>query len=90
MNHILPYVSVGLDHENRCIVIVEDYELFDFLEDFLGDECDLQYEFRMTKERAGGEIITMYFPVAVTPEVIERNLLKLSPEEIERIYRLNN
>ncbi|ALK96166.1 hypothetical protein AM586_07615 [Massilia sp. WG5] len=90
VKQILPYISVGLDDENRCIVVVEDYELFDFLDDFLGDECDLQYEFLGRKERQGGQIITMYFPLSVTPEVIERNLLKLSPEEIERIYRLNN
>lgn len=90
MNQILPYISVGLDDDNRCMVVVEDYQLFDFLDDFLGEECDLSYEFRRTKERPGGEIITMYFPLAVTREAIERNLLKLSPEEIERIYRLNN
>jgi CheY-like chemotaxis protein len=40
---IFPYISVGLDDGNRCVVIVEDYELFDFVEDFLGDECDLSY-----------------------------------------------
>jgi hypothetical protein len=90
VNQILPYISVGLDDKNRCIVVVEDYELFDFIDDFLGDECDLPYEYRTTKERPGGEIITMYFPLTVTPETIERNLLKLSPEEIERIYKLNN
>lgn len=90
VNQILPYISVGLDNENRCIVVVEDYELFDLIDDFLGEECDLLYESRTTKERPGGEIITMYFPLAVTREAIERNLLKLSPEEIERIYRLNN
>lgn len=90
MNKILPYISVGLDPENRCIVVVEDYELFDFLDDYLGDECDLPYEFRTTKERLGGEIITMYFPLTIDLQVIERSLLKLSPEEIERIFRLNN
>jgi hypothetical protein len=90
VKQILPYISVGLDHDNRCIVVAEDYELFDFLDDFLGDECGLPYEFQTTKERPGGEIVTMYFPLAVTPEVIERNLLKLSPDEIERIYGLNN
>jgi hypothetical protein len=90
MNQILPYISVGLDDKNRCIVVVEDYELCDFIEDFLGDECDLSYEYRTARERSGGEIITLYFPPAVTPEAIERNLLRLSPEEIERIYKLNN
>lgn len=90
MNQILPYIHVGMDGDNRCIVVVEDYELFDFIEDFLGDECDLPYEYLSSRERPGGEVITMYFPLNVTPQVIKRNLLKLSPAEIERIYGLNN
>ena len=90
MNQILPYIHVGLSDENRCIVVVEDYELFDYIEDFLGDECDLPYEYRTSRARLGGEVITMYFPLGVTPAVIERNLLKLSSAEIERIHRLNN
>lgn len=71
VNQILPYIHVGLDDENRCIVVVEDYELFDFIEDFLGEECDLPYEYRTSKERPGGEVITMYFPLDVTPAVIK-------------------
>ena len=90
MKQILPYISVGLDEGNRCIVVVEDYELFDFVEDFLGCECDLLYEYRTSKERLGGEIITMFFPLSVTPEDIKASLSSLSPAEVERIYKLNN
>ena len=90
MKQILPYISVGLDEENRCVIVVEDYELFDFVEDFLGDECDLSYEYRTSKERPGGEIITMFFPLGVAPEVIEASLSSLSSAEVERIYKLNN
>jgi tRNA threonylcarbamoyladenosine modification (KEOPS) complex Cgi121 subunit len=90
VRQILPYISVGLGEGNRCIVVVDDYELFDFIEDFLGDECDLSYEYRTSKERPGGEVITMFFPLRVTPEVIEASLSSLSPAEVERIYKLNN
>ena len=90
MKQILPYISVGLDEGTRCIVVLEDYELFDFVEDFLGEECDLSYEYRTSKDRPGGEIITMFFPLGVTPEVIEASLSSLSPAEVERIYELNN
>jgi hypothetical protein len=90
VNHILPYIHIGLDDENRCMVVVEDYALFDFIEDFLIEQCDLPYEYRATRERPGGEVITLYFPLEVSPAVIEQNLLRLSPAEIERIYRLNN
>lgn len=90
MNQILPYVKLGLDEENRCIVVVEDYELFDFIDDFLADECDLTYEYRTSRPRPGGEVITMVFSPSVTRAAIEQNLLNLSPAEIVRIYKLNN
>ena len=90
MKQILPYISVGLDEGNRCIVVVEDYELFDFVEDFLCDEYDFSYEYRTCKERPGGEIITMFFPLGVSSGDIEVSLLSLSPAEVERIYKLNN
>lgn len=90
MKQILPYISVGLDEGNRCVIVVEDYELFDFVEDFLGDECDLSYEYRTSKERPGGEIITMFFLLGVAPGLIEASLSSLSPAEVERIYKLNN
>ena len=90
MRQILPYISVGLDEGNRSVIVVEDYEPFDFVEDFLGDECDLLYEYRTSKGRPGGEIITMFFPLGVVPEVIEASLSSLSPAEVERIYKLNN
>jgi len=90
VKQILPYISVGLEQGNRCVIVVEDYELFDFVEDFLGDEFNLAYEYRTSKERPGGEIITMFFPLGVAPEIIEASLANLSPAEVERIYKLNN
>jgi hypothetical protein len=32
----------------------------------------------------------MFFPLGVTPAVIEASLSSLPPAEIERIYKLNN
>jgi len=90
VKQILPYTSVGLDDEGRCVVVVEDYELFNFVEDFLCENCDLSYEYRLSRERPGGEIISMYFPLGVTSAGVETSLSSLSPAEIERIYKLNN
>lgn len=72
------------------MVVVEDYELFDFISDYLGEECDLPHEYQTSKTRPGGDVVTMYFPLAVTAAAIEESLLKLSPTEVERIYGLNN
>lgn len=76
--------------QSRCVLVVGDYELFDFISDYLGDECDLLHEFQSSEARPGGEVITMYFPLSVASAVVEQCLAKLSPAEIERIYRINN
>ncbi|GGY67099.1 hypothetical protein [Pseudoduganella albidiflava] len=90
MKRILPHIEIGLDEDNRCIVVIKDYELFDVISDYLGDECDLPHEYQSSEQRPGGEIITMYFPQSVEAAAVEECLSRLSPVEIERIYRLNN
>ncbi|MBQ5942920.1 MULTISPECIES: hypothetical protein [unclassified Massilia] len=74
MKEILPHISVGLDDSGRLVVIVDDYELFDFIDDYLGDECDLPQECHTSAERPGGEVITMYFSPSVTLEQLEQSL----------------
>jgi hypothetical protein len=90
MRPLLPYIQIGRDEGGRVFLVIGDYELFDFISDYLGDECDLPHEYQKSAARHGGEIITMFFPLAVTPAEVEVHLLRLSPAEIERIYRLNN
>jgi hypothetical protein len=90
MKRVLPHIQIGLNEDNRCLVVIEDYELFDFISDYLGDECDLPHDFQTLETRPGGDVVTMYFPSSVSAVVIEQCLLKLSPSEVERIYGLNN
>lgn len=89
MKQVLPHMQIALHNDQHVIVVVDDYELADFIEDYLGDDCDLPYDYRTTVERQGGEIITLHFPASVLLQEIEGGL-KLSPDEVERIYRLNN
>jgi len=90
MKQVFPHIQIGLYDDEHVIVVVSDYELADFIEDYLGDDCDLPYDYRTTLERPGGEIVTLYFPTSARLQEIEDSLTKLSSEEIERIYRLNN
>jgi hypothetical protein len=90
MKQVLPHIQIGRHNNEHVIVVVGDYELADFIEDYLGDDCDLPYEYRTTVERPGGEIITLHFPASVLLEEIEDSLTKLSSDEIQDIYRLNN
>lgn len=90
MKQLLPHVQIGMYEQTRCVLVVDDYELFDFISDYFGEECDLPHEFHSSEPRPGREVITMYFPLSVKSAAVEQCLLKLSPAEIERIYRLNN
>ncbi len=90
MKLLLPHIHIGLDAQRRVLLVIHDYELFDFVSDYLGDDCDLPHEYQSSVQRPGGEIITMYFPLSTTGTEVEHHLLKLSPQEIERIYKLNN
>lgn len=90
MKLLLPHIHIGSNAQGRVFLVVDDYELFDFISDYLGDECDLPHEYQSSVQRPGGEIITMYFPVSTAEVEVEQHLLKLSSQEIERIYKLNN
>ena len=85
MKQLLPHVQIGMYEQARCVVVVDDYELFDFISDYLGDECDLPHESHSSEARPGGDVITMYFPLSVKSAAVEQCLLKLSSAEIERI-----
>lgn len=89
MKQVLPYIQIGM-HNDKPVVVVGDYELADFIEDYLGDDCNLPYDYRTTVERQGGEIITLHFPTFARLQEIEDSLKKLSSGEVEDIYHLNN
>lgn len=90
MKQVLPHIQIGFHNDEHVIVVVGDYELADFIEDYLGDDCDLPCDHRTTVERPGGEIVTLHFPVSALLQEIEGGLTKLSLDEVKRIYRLNN
>ncbi|MES2048599.1 MAG: hypothetical protein V4447_09375 [Pseudomonadota bacterium] len=90
MKQILPHIKIAQDENGRIFLVVDDYELFDFIDDFLSEKCDISYEYQNSTERNGGEIMNMYFPISVSLKEVEENLMRFSADEIENIYRLNN
>ena len=90
MKQILPYIQIGMHNDEHVVVVVGDYELADFIEDYLGDDCDLPYDYRTTVERQSGDIITLHFPTSARLQEIEDSLSQLSSREVEEIYCLNN
>ncbi len=90
MRQLLPHISIGTHESGRVFLEIEDYELFDFIDDYLTEKCDIPCESRNSRERPGGEIITLYFPMGTTTQQIEEKLVELPTAEIIRIYSLNN
>ncbi|WP_027363239.1 hypothetical protein [Desulfospira joergensenii] len=90
MKKILPHIEIGLDHYGAVAVSVEDYELFDFIDDYVTEECDLDWQDKTVKEASMGEVHTMYFNPKHSLVEVETALLKLNPKEIEKIYAINN
>lgn len=90
MKKLRPYISIGTNENNRVFIVVEDYELFDFVDDYLTEECDLCYEYRTSQERTNGEIVTMFFPDSIKMMELEEAILLLPEEKIMDIYLLNN
>lgn len=90
MKKLLPHIFIDVCENGQIKLVVEDYELFDFIDDYLIETCELPYETISITKRVGGEIVVATFPPVITSAVIEESILQLSPEEVESIYRLNN
>jgi len=90
MKSILPHISIGHDEYSCVQVNIEDYELFDYVSDFLCEECDVEIDSLTETTNSQAEVRSMYFAKQFTLEDIEKHLKKLNPEYIEEIYALNN
>ncbi len=84
------HIKVVQDNSGITKVEVEDTELFDFIEDYLTEDCDLKYDYMETSEKEALTIHTMFFQKKFPKEVIETALSKLETAQIESIFKINN
>jgi hypothetical protein len=87
---LLPHIQIGSSEDGRVYLVIDDLELFDFIDDHLTEECSIFSESHTSEVREGGEIITLYFPISVEMKQVEEGLAKLTTESVEEIYRINN
>lgn len=87
---VLPHIRLWVGDDGRVRLEVEDDELFDFIDDFLCEQGDLEFEWVEVTERPGLNVHTMVFPTGLPEAVLQTLLDRLSPEEIESIFKLNN
>lgn len=86
----IPHVKIIENNEKVVEVSVETVELFDFIEDYLIEECNLEYEYLEIKDNNGLSIHTMYFPKKIKKETIDTAIDKLDPKEIEEIFNIKS
>ena len=83
------HISIS-ESDGHTVASVDDYELFDYLDDFFVEK-EIIEEF-ITKEvnQHGTEIYSLHFKTGITPQFVLQQLAELPVAEIERIYALNN
>ncbi len=79
------------DSDKNIIINIDNYEVFDYISDFLTEKCNVEYDY-MSEEKASKNKTNylMHFSKKYSATEIERHLSKLKEKEIERIYSLNN
>ncbi|MBU1220431.1 hypothetical protein KKF34_06195 [Myxococcota bacterium] len=86
----LPHIETGTDNDGHALVRVEDTELFDFVEDFLNEQHDLEYLWVLPEENGRSPTsYTLAYPIELLPKV-EAALSLLDPREVHEIYLINN
>lgn len=75
--------------DEGVLLIVDDYELFDFLDDHL-TQIELEFEFMSRERRNGREFYKMHFPAGMSLKNLNLALQEIPASEIQRIWDLNN
>ena len=87
---MISYINYGTNEDGNLYVAVESIELFDYVDDYLTEECSVEYEYVIESENNDVAVYTMIFSKEINSVVLETVLNNLSIVEIEKIYNLNN
>jgi hypothetical protein len=88
MKTIKPHIRI-LSENNQTILQVNTLELKDFLEDYLIEECDIEYEYykdvNPDLKLTNRESYNLYYADKYSPDKIEQAILKLNDKEVKAI-----
>jgi hypothetical protein len=84
----IPHINIGTNTEGN--LYVEGTELFDYVDDYLTEECRIEYEHVISSETNGIPTYKMLFSKETNSIVLETVLNNLPVFEIEKIYKSNN
>ena len=92
MKDTQPYIKIKKNKKNETIILVKDYELFDFINDYLSEERYFDFEAFMgidnhTDENKWNEI---NMGTKHSVEKLKKEIQRINGNKIEQIYNLNN
>lgn len=92
MEHRQPHITIKKNQKDETIILVDDYELYDFINDYLCEERDFDFESYIGTDNHINENkwneINMGTKYSV--EDLKKEIELIDNKEIERIYKLNN
>ncbi|MTB51113.1 hypothetical protein [Lewinella sp. W8] len=89
---LLPYID--LHHAPNWIILrIDTYELKDYVEDYLTEACDIEYEYFVKVGPMPGHpeesTYDLYFPDRYPAIALRRAIARLEEREVVRIAQLN-
>jgi hypothetical protein len=92
MEHRQPHIKIKKNQKNETIILVKDYELYDFIEDFLCEERNLNFHsfIGIDNHKDENKWNEINMGISYSVEKIKKEIESIDRNEIERIYNLNN
>lgn len=90
MKNLAPYIILQSNKDKTTDVYINDWELFDFVEDYLIEKCGIEFEYFSESKKDNKKNYIMHFSSKIKTQEIEQFLSRLNIKEIEKIYSLNN
>lgn len=87
MRQVFPKFEI---REGHVVLIVEDTEVFDFIDDILIEQHDLEYTYVESKNINGVEVYKLHFPKNIDLAKIQTIIDSVDKSELRRIWNLNN
>lgn len=82
------HISIS-ERDGQPVITVDDYELFDFLDDFFVEQGIEPAYVSTAPGRKDQELHSIYFNAPHTPQSLLQLLGQIPVVEIERVYALN-
>jgi len=90
MNDLLPYIVLHTNKDKSTDIHINDWELFDYVEDYFIENCGIEFEYFSESKKEEKTIYTMHFSNEYETTEIGQFLSRLDSEKIKEIFSLNN